>query len=84
MGLHIPDTDHAEEYAAGVADTVATVVPGIKSNDTLLAVLTIAPAASVAGQDITDFTVADGTITAGTIDNTGLSLLVLYAREPSA
>lgn len=84
MALHIPGTDHCEEYAAGVAATVATVVPGIKANDTLLAVITVAPVGSVASQDVTDFTVADGTITAGTIDNTGLTLLVIYTREPSA
>jgi len=84
MSLHIPGKSLTEAYAAGVADTVATVVPTIKANDTLLAVLTVAPGADVAGQDITDFTVADGTITAGTIDNTGKRLLVLHTSEPPA
>lgn len=68
---------HSIAQAVGVADTVATVVPGIKAADNLLAVIAEEDGV-IDTQDTTDFTVAAGTITAGTLDLTGKVLTVIW------
>jgi hypothetical protein len=82
MSLQIP-VNHSVAYVAGVADTVATVVPSILADDLVLAVITVGPVTSVDGHDVTDYTVADGTITGATIDNTGLKLMVIHTNAPA-
>ncbi len=82
--MHIPGTNHTEAYVAGLAATNAMAIPSMKANDTVLAVIVVGPTASVAGGDPSDYTAADGTITAATEDNTGLQLLVIHTNEPPA
>lgn len=67
-------------FGNGLADTVPMSFAGIKSGDNLLAVLSWPDAGtSVRGEDITDFTVGDGTLTAGTIDLSGRKFVAIWS-----
>ena len=81
MSLHIP-ANFSVTYITGLSATNAMATPSIRANDLILAVITVAPTASIDGHDNTDYTVGDGTITAGTIDNTGLTLMVIHTNAP--
>lgn len=66
-------------YGAGLAATNAMAVTGITASDNLLAVISFTPAgATPNGQDITDFTVGNGTLTAGTIDLSDLRFVAIW------
>lgn len=70
-------------FGDGLADTVAMAVTGITTSDNLLAVLSWPDAGtSVKGEDVTDFTVGAGTITAGTIDLTGRKFVAIWSSAP--
>lgn len=73
--------DHSIANFAGLAATNAMAVGGIKSADNLLAVVSWTAAGVVNGHDITDFTVADGTITAGTIDLSSRTGVVIWTQQ---
>ena len=73
-------------FGAGVADTEDTVIPGIKSGDNLLAVISWTPAGVFVGQDKTDFTVAAGMITGATIDLSaaGTRVVAIWTDAPDS
>lgn len=65
--------------ADGLAATNAMAVGGIKAGDNLVAAISYLPSSGVTlGLDKTDFTVAAGTITAGTIDLSAAGLVVFF------
>lgn len=71
--------DLSSQWGVGAADTVAMPVPGIKSGDNLLHIVSMTSVhATPVGRDVSDFTVADDEITAGTIDLTGLIFHALW------
>ena len=72
--------NHTIAGAVGALATVAIPVPGIKATNVLLALIRHKAAEAAAAVDTTDFTVADGTITAATINTTGYYLTVIYAH----
>ncbi len=62
-------------------------VDGIKSGDNLLHVVSWVPSTGVyIGRDVSDFTVADGSITAGTIDLSaaGTKFHALWTNAPAS
>lgn len=66
-------------YGEGLAATNPMALTGIKAADNLLAVISFTPAgATPNGQDITDFTVTDGAIEAGTIDLSDLRFVAVW------
>lgn len=72
-------------FGSGLTATNAMAVEGIKSGDNLLAVISFtAGGAVVVGQDKTDFTVAAGTITAGTIDLSSTSFVAIWTDAPAS
>ncbi len=73
-------------FFAGLAATNAMTVAGITSSDNLLAVISWASAtgATPNGRDISDFTVADGTLTAGTIDLSSTTCIAIWTSAPSS
>ena len=73
--------NYSECGATGAADTVDIAVPGIKSGNLLLAVVQWSPGADAVGLAVSDFTVADNKITAGTLDTTGKSLWVMWCED---
>jgi len=64
--------------ANGAASGVAIPVSGIKSGDVLLAVFKWAAGSDPAPVATSDFTVADGTITAGTLTTASKLLWVMW------
>lgn len=78
--------DHSTGNGDGLAATNAMALGGIKSGDNLLAVISWDPATtgSMLGRDVADFTVADGSITAGTIDLSGLRFVAVWEPAPAA
>jgi hypothetical protein len=70
--------DYSEAPATGAADAVAITVSGIKTGDELLAVIAWSPGSDPAPVAVSDFTVGDGTITAGTLTTDGKSLWVMW------
>ena len=64
MSLHIPGKNHTEAYVVGLAATNAMTIPSMTTTSTILAVIVVAPTASVAGGDVSDYTAGAGTITA--------------------
>lgn len=61
--------DHAEGHGDGLAATNAMAVEGIRLGNQLLSVISWVVSTGVATpQDVTDFTVTAGAITAATID----------------
>ncbi len=83
MSLHIP-VNYSVAYFTGLAATNAMAVPSIRVDDLVLAVITVGPTASIDGHDVTDYTVAAGTLTAATINNTNLDLMVIHTNAPPA
>lgn len=84
--MAIPGTifDHSTANFAGLTATNAMAVEGIKSGDNLLAVIAWEDDGSaVDGQDISDFTVGAGTITAGTIDLSGKTGVAIWTNAPA-
>lgn len=76
--------DHSQQNFDGLAATNAMAAEGIKSTDNLLAVLSWDAAYLVTGHDISDFTVANGTITGGTINLAGRTGVVIWTRAAAA
>ena len=75
----IPGIDLSFGYGAGLAATNAMAVEGIKSSHRLLAVISFdAGGLTPNGRDISDFTVGNGVITAGTIDLSDLKFLAIW------
>ena len=74
-------------FGAGLAATNAMAVEGIKSGDNLIAVISWVPSTGVyLGRDVTDFTVAAGTLTAGTIDLSaaGTKFVAIWTDAPAS
>lgn len=83
MGINGLPFQHSVGFGNGLTATNPMAVGGIKSGDNLLAVLSWPDAGgSVRGEDKTDFTVAAGTITAGTIDLSGRQFCAIYSSDP--
>lgn len=71
--------DQHEGYGTGLAATNAMALTGIKVGHRLLAVVSFGDdGLTPNGQDVTDFTVGAGTITAGTIDLSNLQFWALW------
>ncbi len=70
--------DYSEGGAVGAADTVPITVSGIKAGDVLLGLVAWSAGTDPAPLDISDYTVADGTITGATVDSSGKSLWVRW------
>lgn len=72
--------DWSEGYGSGLAATNAMALGGIKVGDRLLAVISFAPGSGATpnGRAVSDFTVGNGTITAATIDLTGLKFKAIW------
>ena len=65
----------------------SSAVGGIKSTDNLLHVVSWVPSTGVYnGRDVSDFTLADGTITAGTIDLSaaGTKFSAMWTNAPAS
>lgn len=71
-------------FGSGLAATNAMAVEGIKSTDNLLAVISWTAAGVFVGQDVSDFTVGSGTITAGTIDLSSTTFVAVWTDAPAA
>lgn len=84
MALNSVPFDHSVGFFAGLADTNAMALDGIKSGDNLLAVISWTAAGVTVGQDITDFTVGAGTITAGTIDLSNQTGVAIWTNAPAS
>lgn len=82
--IHGLPCDHSVGFGAGLAATNAMAVEGIKSGDNLLAVISWTAAGVFVGQDKTDFTVAAGTITAGTIDLSSTTFVAIWTNAPAS
>jgi len=78
--------DHSIGGFAGLAATNAMALDGIKSGDNLLWVVswTSAGAGTHVGADKTDFTVAAGSITAGTIDLSSRTGIACWTEAPAS
>lgn len=77
--------DHSIASFDGLTATNAMAVGGIRSGDNLVAVWSQADDGSpVVGRDITDFTVGNGTLTAGTIDLSSTNCWALWTTAPSS
>lgn len=75
----IPGIDLSQGYGSGLAATNAMSVEGIKSDHRLLAVISFGVGGLTPnGHDVSDFTVGDGTITAGTEDLSDLKFLAIW------
>ena len=75
---------HSIATVDGAADTVAITVPGIKASDPLLAVIKFAHGptpGNAAGVDVTDYTVAAGTITGATVSTAGYKVVVIWGHR---
>ena len=70
--------NYSEAGAVGAADTVAINVSGIASGDELLAVIAWEPGNDPTLIDASDYTVAAGTITGGTISTADKLLWVMW------
>lgn len=73
--------------ADGLAATNAMALPGIKAGDNLLSIFSFLPSSGVAlTRDATDITVADGEITAATIDFSaaGLRVHCMWTQAPAS
>ncbi len=74
-------------FGAGLASSNAMAVEGIKAGDNLLALISWLPSTGVyIGRDKTDFTLAAGTITAGSIDlsASGTKFVAIWTDAPDA
>lgn len=81
--IHGLPFQHSIGFGDGLADTNPMAVAGIKSGDNLLAVLSWPDAGTdVLGEDITDFTVGAGTLTAGTIDLSSRKFVAIWSTAP--
>lgn len=86
MAINGLTCDHSIGFFAGLAATNAMALEGIKSGDNLLAVIswTSAGAGTHKGEAVTDFTVAAGTITAGTIDLSNRTGVAIWTNAPAS
>jgi hypothetical protein len=79
--------DQAIGFGDGLVHTSALALGGIKSSDNLLAVISWVPSTGVyIGRDVTDFTVADGSITAASVDLSaaGTKFVAIWTNAPAA
>ena len=79
--------DHSIGFADGLASGNAMALGGIKVGDNLLAVISYLPSSGVTlGLDKTDFTVAAGTVTAGSIDLSAAGKIIccLWTNAPDS
>lgn len=75
----IPGIDLSYGYGAGLANGNPMAVEGIDSSHRLLAVISFGVGGlNPNGRDVSDFTVADGTIEAATIDLSNLKFLAIW------
>lgn len=73
------------EVISGLTATNAMTCAGLKSTDNVLAVISFTDSTGlVVGQDVTDFTAADGTITAATVSLANMKALVVWTSAPAA
>lgn len=84
MSINSLPCDHSTGFGAGLAATNAMAVDGIKSGDNLLAVISWTAAGVFVGRDVSDFTVAAGTITAGTIDLSSTTFVAIWTNAPAS
>ena len=85
MALNSVPFNHSIGFGAGLTATNAMALEGITSSDNLVAVISwTAGGAVVVGQDITDFTVGSGSITAGTIDLSSQTFLAIWTNAPAS
>lgn len=83
--IHGLPCNQSQGFGSGLAATNAMAVEGIESGDNLLAVVSWNPTTGVyVGQDVSDFTVGDGTLTAGTIDLSGLRFVAIWTNAPAS
>lgn len=76
---------HSIGFGDGLAATNAMAVSGITSSDNLLAVMSWPDAGtSVRSDAVSDFTVGDGTITAGTISLASRQFVAIWTSAPSS
>lgn len=76
---------HSVGFFNGLASGNAMAVEGIKSGDNLLAVFSWPDAGtSVKGEDKTDFTVADGELTAATIELAARQCCAIWSTDPAS
>jgi hypothetical protein len=71
--------DYSQAGAAGVADTVEHVVSGIATGDILLACWAWEPGSDPVGIDVSEATVADGTVALSTTDTTGHTVWFVWS-----
>jgi hypothetical protein len=77
--------DHSVGFGNGVTNGSDNLISGIKSGDNLLAVMSWPDAGtSVRADDVADFTVGDGEITAATIDLSGRQVCAIWTSAPSS
>lgn len=84
MALNSVPFDHSIGFGSGLTATNAMALEGIKSGDNLLAVISWTAAGVTVGQDVTDFTVGSGTITAGTIDLSSQTFVAIWTNAPAS
>lgn len=82
--LHGLPFNHSVGFGAGLAATNAMALPGIKSGDNLIAVISFTTAGVVVGRAVSDFTVAADSITAGTIDLSSTKFVAIWTSAPAS
>ncbi len=85
--IHGLPCDQGIGFGDGKVHTSAMDLEGIKSSDNLLALISYLPSTGVyIGRDVTDFTLADGTITAASIDlsASGTKFVAIWTNAPDA
>lgn len=76
---------HSIGHGDGLAATNAMTVPGIRSGDNVLAVMSWPDAGgSVRGDDADDFTAGNGTLTGATVDLSSRQFTVIWSSDPSS
>ncbi len=79
--------DQGIGFGDGLGSGNPMAVGGIKSGDNLIAVISWVPSTGVyLGRDVTDFTLTDGAINAGTIDlsASGTKFVAIWTNAPDA
>ena len=83
--IHGLPVDQSIGFGTGLAATNAMALPGIVADDNLLAVISFDEGGlTPVGRDVSDFTVGNGVITAGTINLTGLKFVAIWTSQPES
>lgn len=77
MSMMLP-VDHSIAMGTGATATTPFAVSGIKSGDELLAVVAYAPGADPIGIDVSEGTVADGTVALDTTSTASKLVWVMW------